>query len=209
MFGGAFVAQVASRVRLIAEAPNTIVADHPGFRIRRFLVDVVLQRKTIAERPGAGLAHAFVFWGFVAFGGYTLVEFLRGLAIVDLTGAPWFHLYRVILTPFAGAVLAGIVYLVVRRVFFRPVGLGDRVSFESVVIGFFIATLMVTFLLTWRLDDESLAGRVNWWVHGCVILAFLALIPASKHLHLVLSPITVFLKSPELGAVSNLDFEKE
>jgi Fe-S oxidoreductase len=42
-----------------------------------------------------------------------------------------------------------------------------------------------------------------------IILAFLALIPASKHLHLVLSPITVFLKSPELGRVPNLDFEKE
>jgi Fe-S oxidoreductase len=46
-------------------------------------------------------------------------------------------------------------------------------------------------------------------VHALVILAFLALIPASKHFHLVLSPITVFLKSPELGNVPNLDFEKE
>jgi Fe-S oxidoreductase len=42
-----------------------------------------------------------------------------------------------------------------------------------------------------------------------VILAFLALIPASKHFHLVLSPVTVFLKSPELGNLPNLDFEKE
>jgi Fe-S oxidoreductase len=46
-------------------------------------------------------------------------------------------------------------------------------------------------------------------VHVVVILGFLALIPASKHLHLVLSPITVFLKSLELGNVPNLDFEKE
>src|SRR6266480_2731461 len=42
-----------------------------------------------------------------------------------------------------------------------------------------------------------------------VILAFMALIPASKHFHLVLSPVTVFLKSPELGNLPNLDFEKE
>ena len=55
----------------------------------------------------------------------------------------------------------------------------------------------------------STAGRINWWFHVLVILAFLALIPASKHFHLVLSPITVFLKSPELGNVPNLDFEKE
>ena len=42
-----------------------------------------------------------------------------------------------------------------------------------------------------------------------VVVAFLTLIPASKHLHLVLSPITVFLKSPTLGHIPDLDFEKE
>jgi Fe-S oxidoreductase len=69
--------------------------------------------------------------------------------------------------------------------------------------------LMITFLLTFRLEAGSAAGQVNWWVHATVILVFMALIPASKHLHLVLSPITVFLKSPELGNLPNLDFEKE
>jgi len=169
----------------------------------------VLQRQTIRERPVPGLAHAFVFWGFVAFGGYTITEFLRGLGIVDLTHTRGFYLYRLALTPFAIAVLGGIVFLAVRRAIFRPVALGKTVSVESVVIAFFIATLMVTFLLGWRLDEASPAGRVNWWVHSFVILAFLALIPASKHFHLVLSPITVFLRSPELGNVPNLDFEKE
>jgi Fe-S oxidoreductase len=46
-------------------------------------------------------------------------------------------------------------------------------------------------------------------VHMVVILAFLALIPASKHFHLMISPFTVFLKSPILGDIPNLDFEKE
>ena len=208
-FVAAFAAQVATRVRLVAAAPNTFSLDNPAFRVRRFLLDVVLQRQTIRERPLPGLAHAFVFWGFVAFGGFTVTEFLRGLGIVDLTHTPWFYAYRVVLTPFAIAVLAGIAFLLVRRAIFRPIALGKAVSIESVVIGFFIATLMVTFLLGWRLDEASLSGRVNWWVHALVILAFLALIPASKHFHLVLSPITVFLKSPELGNVPNLDFEKE
>jgi len=208
-FVGAFAAQVATRVSLIAAAPNTFSTDNTAFRVRRFLVDVIGQRKTIAERPVTGLAHAFVFWGFVAFGGYTAIEFLAGLGIVDLTHTTAFAAYRMILTPFAAAVLCGISYLLVRRAFVRPIALGTHVSVESIVIGLFIATLMVTFLLTWRLDEVSLAGRVNWWVHSVVILAFLALIPASKHFHLVLSPITVFLKSPELGNLPNLDFEKE
>ena len=66
---GLFAAQVWTRVRLITAAPNTFSLDQPAIRIRRFLVDVVFQRRTIAERPLAGLSHALVFWGFVAFGG--------------------------------------------------------------------------------------------------------------------------------------------
>jgi Fe-S oxidoreductase len=209
VFAGVFAAQVATRVRLIAAAPNTFSVDRFGFRLRRFLVDVLLQRQTIAERPITGLAHALVFWGFVAFGAYTAAEFLAGLGIVDVTHSEWFDAYRHVLTVFATAVLAGIVYLLVRRVVFRPVALGEAVSVESIVIGLFIATLMITFLLTYRLTELSTAGRVNWWVHMSVILVFLALIPASKHFHLVLSPITVFLKSPVLGTIPNLDFEKE
>ena len=206
---GAFVAQVSRRVQLIAAAPNTFSSADFGFRARRFLLDVVFQRQTIRERPLTGLMHAFVFWGFVAFGGYTLTEFLSGLGILDLTHARWFYLYRVALTPFASAVLVGIVYLLIRRALVRPVALGPKLSIESIVIALFIATLMITFLLAFRLDESTAIGRVNWWVHMGVILAFMALIPASKHLHLVLSPITVFLKSRELGNLPNLDFEKE
>lgn len=208
-FAGLFAVQVATRVRIVLAAPDTFSFDQAGVRLSRFLLDVVAQRKTILERPVVGLAHAFVFWGFVAFGGYTATEFLAGLGVVDLTHGRWFTIYRLILTPFAAAVLGGILLLLVRRAFVRPVALGTHVSVESIVIALFITTLMVTFLLTWRLDEASLAGRVNWWVHALVILAFLALIPASKHFHLVLSPLTVLLKSPELGNLPNLDFEKE
>jgi Fe-S oxidoreductase len=208
-FTGAFAAQVARRVQLIAAAPKTFSVDDLGFRVRRFVVDVLLQVRTIRERPFTGLMHAFVFWGFVAFGGYTTVEFLYGLGIADLTGTRWFHAYRLTLTPFATAVLVGIGYLLVRRAFVRPIALGPKVSLESIVIACFIATLMITFLLTFRLAESTMAARVNWWVHATVILAFMALIPASKHFHLVLSPVTVFLKSPELGNLPNLDFEKE
>jgi len=208
-FVGAFAAQIATRVRLIAAAPGQFALDGLGGRLRRFALDVLLQARTIRERPMAGLAHALVFWGFVAFAGYTLVEFLRGLGIADLTGTRWFWAYRIILIPFATAVLAGILFLLVRRAIVRPAALGQTVSVESVVIGLFIAALMATFLLGFNLDEDTIAGQVNWWVHMAVILAFLALIPASKHLHLVLSPVTVFLKPLELGRVPNLDFEKE
>jgi Fe-S oxidoreductase len=208
-FAGAFAAQVSRRVRLIRAAPNTFAVHDIPFRLNRFVVDVLLQMKTIRERPLTGLMHAFVFWGFAAFGAYTTVEFLRGFGLVDLTNTSWFHAYRVALLPFATGVFVGIVYLLIRRAVFRPIALGTTVSLESVVIALFIVTLMVTFVLTFTLSEGTTGARVNWWIHMLVILAFLALIPASKHFHLVVSPITVFLKSPELGNLPNLDFEKE
>src|SRR5689334_22192719 len=120
----AFSAQVGRRVQLIAWAPQTFSLDDLGFRTSRFVVDVLLQWQTIKERPFTGLMHAFVFWGFVAFGGYTLTEFLFGLGLVDFTHSGWFHAYRLALTPFATAVLLGITYLLIRRAFVRPVALG-------------------------------------------------------------------------------------
>lgn len=207
VFVGIFVWQMAERVRLIARASNNFNVEHVGSRLRRFLLDVVFQVRVIRERPLVGVMHAFVFWGFVAFAGFTTTEFVRGLGIVDLTGTRAFHLYSLVVVPFAIAVLVGIIYLLIRRVIFRPEALG-HLSGESVLIGFFIATLMITFLLTFRLEAGP-AERVNWWVHALVILVFMALIPDSKHLHLVLSPVTVFLKAPVLGTVPNLDFEKE
>jgi Fe-S oxidoreductase len=210
LFAGWFVQQMAVRCRLFARAKNDLSLDHLGPRIRNFVLDVIFQRRVFRNKPLVGLAHLFVFWGFVAFAGYTTVEFLRGLGIADLTGTAAFHAYEIALVPFAVAVLIGIASLLVRRVMFRPPALGGKVSAESVLIGLFIATLMITFLLDLRLaGEDGVAERVNWWVHVLVILTFLVLVPNSKHLHLILSPLTIFLKSPELGTVPKLNFEKE
>src|SRR5213075_1200194 len=121
--------------------PGQFTLVNPAGHIRRFVVDVLLQVRTIRERPIVGFAHAFVFWGFVAFAGYTSVEFLRGLGIADLTGTRWFFAYRIILVPFATAVLGGILFLLIRRAIVRPSALGTKVSAESIVIALFIATL--------------------------------------------------------------------
>ncbi len=207
VFVGLFVAQVWTRLRLVRRAPGTLRTDREIERTKRFVWEVLFQSKVIAEKPLVGIAHALVFWGFVTFAGYSATQFLKGLRVVDLTGTAFFHLYAVVLVPFALGVLGGILFLLVRRVVVRPEALGP-LSWESVLIGAFIAALMVTFLLDFRLEPGP-AAEVDWWVHEGIILVFLALIPNSKHFHLVLSPATVFLESPTLGEVRNLDFEKE
>ncbi len=208
-FAAVFAWQMAVRYRLFAAAKHNLRLNDLPARFQTFLLDVVLQRRVFRRKPVVGLTHLFVFWGFVAFGGYTTVEFLKGLGIIDLTHTRAFYAYRVLLIPFATAVLIGIAILLVRRVAVRPTALSaDRhISWESVLIGVFIMTLMITFMLDFRLEGP--ASTVNWWTHAMVILVFTVLVPNSKHLHLILSPVTIFLKSPVLGDVSNLDFEKE
>ena len=81
--------------------------------------------------------------------------------------------------------------LAVRRFIAKPVWLG-KISVESGVIALLIFLLMVTYLAGFWFNEGSLAGRIAWWAHTLTLLSFLPLIPHTKHLHLVLSPLTIF-----------------
>ena len=48
------------------------------------------------------------------------------------------------------------------------------------------------------------SSRLLWWAHTLTILVFLPLIPHTKHLHLVLSPVTVFLKRDTFSKIPPL-----
>src|ERR1019366_8594299 len=140
-----------------------------GPRIRQFLWEVMLQGKVIEQRPLPDLAHAFVYWGFLAFGLVTVNH---------------------IATPFGGRFLT------------QDTGLGSFylgfVAVWAVAVAISIAglifTLMATYLAGLRMDEDSVAGQSVWWLHTLALVIFLPLIPHTKHLHLVLSPATVFLK---------------
>src|SRR6266436_3877314 len=48
-------------------------------RVRKFVWEVLLQAKVIRERPLPGIAHAYVFWGFLAFAGITVAHLAAGV----------------------------------------------------------------------------------------------------------------------------------
>ena len=75
----------------------------------------------------------------------------------------------------------------------RPRWLGEKVSYESGFIAFLIFALMATYLAAFFTADDAPATRILWWAHTLCLLTFLPIIPHTKHLHLVLSPATVFL----------------
>ena len=163
-------------------------------RVRQFVWEVLLQGKVIRDRPLAGMAHAFVFWGFCAFALVTLNHFAAGFgfALIPRESAIG-QLYFGFAGLFAVAVAISITALAIRRFLVRPVWLG-KVSSESGFIALLIFTLMVTYLATFRLEESSAAGHANWWLHTLALLIFMPLIPHTKHLHLVLSPATIFLR---------------
>jgi len=206
----AFLRPMRRRLDIVRLGKGTLEPTRIGDRARRALSEVLLQTKIIRERPFAGFMHALVFWGFVAFAIETLDHFANGFGGSVLGhGAVRAGVSRALI-PFAFLVLVGIVALAVRRAVFRPKALG-KFSVESMIVAGFIALLMVTFLLPELgfVDETTAMGRINWWAHAGVILVFVPLIVHSKHLHLVLSPATTFLKDFRIAPLQKLDFEKE
>jgi Fe-S oxidoreductase len=184
----------------------------PGFsfkplapRIREFLWDVVCQAKVIRERPLPGLAHAFLFWGFGAFSLVTINHFAIGLSfpLFSLHDGWFGPAYGLLAACFAIAVALSIAGLAIRRMVVRPKWLG-KVSYESGFIALLILTLMVTYLLDYIPQPTGLAYHILWWIHTLALLTFLPLIPHTKHLHLLLSPITVFLSRGKFSDIPPL-----
>jgi Fe-S oxidoreductase len=175
-----------------------------GSRVRDFLVEVVLQAKVIRERPLAGLAHAFVFWGFCAFALVTADHIATGFGVDLITREGFFGgIYFFVAALFSVAVGISIVGLAARRFLVQPKTLG-KVSPESGLIALLIFTLMATYLADYLLADHGPAGRALWWLHTLALAAFLPLIPHTKHLHLVLSPLAVFLRRDGFSAIPAL-----
>ncbi len=164
-----------------------------GWRVRDFAWEVLCQAKVIRERPLAGMAHALVFWAFCAFALVTLnhCAAIFGLAFLDPAGRVG-RLYFYFAAAFAAACAVGILWLFVRRFLVRPRWLGG-LSWGSGLVALLIFLLMVTYLAAFFVEGAGGAARTLWWAHTLTLLAFLPVIPHTKHLHLVLSPFTVFL----------------
>jgi Fe-S oxidoreductase len=180
-----------------------------GKRVWTFVWEVLCQGKVIKQRPLPGVAHAFVFWGFLAFALVSLNHLATGLRLgflqhTGFVGTFYFGFAGV----WAGLVAVSIFGLFWRRFVVRPRWLGAKVSVESGVIAGLILVLMVTYLGGFVVGSGWALG-VLWWTHTLALLVFLPLIPRTKHLHLVLSPLTVFLKRGEFSQIPKLEGDED
>ena len=206
LFTLALMASVSGFLRRLGPVLQTIFSAKPdsSFRLTNlpkrtwdFVSEVLLQSKVILQRPLPGLAHALVFWGFLAFALITANHFATGFGYPFLEPDSG---YTHLAASFAIAVSVSITGLFVRRFFVRPKWLGDHVSKESGIIAGLILVLMLTYLAAyWYGDSHTL-----WWSHTLALLVFLPLVPHTKHLHLILSPFSVFFSNGDFAKIPPL-----
>ena len=163
-------------------------------RIWDFFWEVLCQAKVIRERPAARYRACVRILGILR---------VRARHFESLRNRFWhsFHqlsrwfggFYFWFAFLFAALCAVSIAGLAFRRFVIRPKWLGP-LSYESGVIALLIFILMATYIPVWWVPESSTAGQLLWWVHTLTLLAFLPLIPHTKHLHLLLSPVTIFLK---------------
>lgn len=195
---------IASRIFRARRTPE-LNLEHLGRRTSAFVWEVLCQGKVIRQRPLPGIAHALVFWGFLAFALVSLNHLAAGagwgfLSPTGLAGGFYFWFAAA----WALLVAISIAGLFVRRFVVRPRWLGEKVSVESGVIAGLIFALMLTYLGAFFVEPTGVAVRALWWAHTLSLLVFLPLIPHTKHLHLLLSPVAVFLKRPGFSAIPAL-----
>ena len=201
--------------------------DHPWRRVRDELVIYLGQRKLL-KRPYyiRGLAHAFIFWGFIVITIGTVDLLVDGIVGFHVPGTGS-AVFAWTIDIFAVLVLSSIAIALVRRIFFAPPRM--HVALDGYVILGMIAILMITLLvfesaglaagnLEKGYTPPPIAGAIlskiypyessavvfiyAWWLHVLTVLAFAAYLPQSKHLHIVTTlPNVFFRKQTPRGAL--------
>lgn len=210
MLGSAslFLLTLSRKIQLISEgAPDQPRTGHPLHRLARTLREVVFQTRVVGGRPVVGLLHAAVFFGFLLFAIETTDHFAHGfgLELIEPLLGPVYPVYRTAMTVVAVLVSAGILGLAFRRFVLVRISPDPR-SWTSGVVALFILLLMLTYLN--GIQENPIAPRANWWVHALIILAFPYLILKSKHFHILLGPVDIFLRTERIGEYPTLDLEK-
>jgi Fe-S oxidoreductase len=215
---GAFAYRAWKLYRYLRLGWNEDRTQQLGKRLKDELVIYLLQRKLL-KRPYLvrGLAHAFIFWGFIVITIGTADLLLSGLAGLRMPGAEsGFFVWAV--DVFAALVLAAIILAFARRLFFKPPRM--HIALDGYIILGLIATLMVSLLvfenaglaagylaihqatpplaqlvpLAWG-SAAATVFAAAWWVHVVTVLGFAAYLPQSKHLHIVTTLPNVFFRS--------------
>jgi Fe-S oxidoreductase len=214
-----FAVRVRFLVGLLRGAYRIDRSSDTGRRIGNEATIVLGQRKLL-QRLGPGLMHAFIFWGFLALLPTILIAMI-GIVDKHAT-LPWLGhqgWYALLVDIFAVLVLVGVASAAWIRKVQRPARFQGSHLGEADLILALIATIALSLLLwhatrialglnEWPASLSPAANamsglfgdngatraleRVFVWIHVVTILAFLAYLPRSKHLHIFSAAFNVW-----------------
>ena len=165
-----------------------------------FVVNVLGQRRLLQE-PVIGVAHFLIFWSFVFYASGFYWNLFRGLfpfaPIPYADEVPWMAFS---LTALGVLGLAGLAVAAVRRYLFTPPGL-ERSWDATLIIGLIAVVLASCLAGQWFRERDPALAVGMWWLHMITVLGFLAYLPYSKHLHLLVSPFAVLFGALEPGGM--------
>ncbi|CCK78668.1 (Fe-S)-binding protein [Desulfobacula toluolica] len=193
------------------------------FHPKAFFVRGILNPK-IYRKPASGIAHGCVFWGmFMLFVGTNLVilNILFGLPVFNGAFNSWFMAFTLDLAGLLA--FCGLVFFLVRRQF-----MPDRLKIPEERKGFvLVGSLLGVLILTgFIIEGARLAASnpesgafvgnffastiissssalqihtMTWWVHGLLALCFVAYIPFSPLVHIILAPVNSGFADPAPG----------
>jgi Fe-S oxidoreductase len=210
-----FAVSLTRPARLLLAARPAARLDRIPARLKRAVVDGLGQRKFLSGEQPAGVMHALIFWGFVIL--LIQVVTLYGRAFDADWSLPGFGEHQLLGPPFAVVrdaveviVAVGVLYMLYRRLIAhtpRLFGLRraeqryrDKPHWEGVVILVLILLIVIGGLLYDHASSEA-----GWWLHNVIVLAFLCLLPLSKHFHVLTAiPNLFFAKLPPLAVARPL-----
>jgi Fe-S oxidoreductase len=150
-----FLLRVRHLLKLLAsvEGKSPNVLDRIGLRLKNVFNEVLLQTRVRNRRLMPGLAHAFIFYGFLAVQVHSSEIFLEGMIpakdSTELTFsfgamAPGLYKYYVLVADFlAFGVLFGLAYGLYRRSVVKPKNLTNKMDAKLILL--FTAVIIISF----------------------------------------------------------------
>ncbi|MFK3938108.1 heterodisulfide reductase-related iron-sulfur binding cluster [Alkalihalobacillus sp. NPDC078783] len=205
-----------------------------GTRLKVFFVQVFGQTKLMKD-PKSGMMHLVVFYGFIILQFGALDIIVKGFGFEGLP-IPGYDVFVLTQEVAVFLILLAIGYAAYRRYGEKLPRL--KKGWKPSIVIFLITSLMISVLGTlafervfhsleasWFAPITSFiaspfqgfgttVGAIGfyffWWIHLLILLSFLIYVPQSKHFHLIVAPINIFLgRTDSVGRLEKLDLEDE
>lgn len=203
---------------------------------KEFLVNVFGQKKLLKDKK-SGWMHVIMFYGFILIQFGAIDLFWKGLDPGNHLPVPFYHGFSLLQELVTFFVLLATFYAFYRRYIEKLPRLKRGLKAGIVII--LLTSLMLSILFSAAFEKLAYGSSpdawtpisslivlpmmgvvspevgevlfyIAWWVHALVLFVFLLYIPQSKHFHLIIAPINVFLKRQQPPAkLSLIDFEDE